>query len=296
MPSVDQWKEKLNRILKSSQGRDLAEVISDIRDLGAAMGQNAGEALLDANPEFLEYRPALQRAFYDYVIKNEISQTRQILQQDWNGSASFTEVSPDFLVDEAGFHLANSLSRLIFNRSIDMYDHLDFRGCSRMVLVGCGWMPATLFHVHDKTDVPELVGLDIVPDAIATSNELAKHLGYVRVRTELQDARSYDYSQSQIVYIVGMISEMKSTILSRIADTAPDNVQVLVNEPYSLAQLWEEPAEPSLDPRFEVIGKGKDWYAHRTVVTGRGLGRPALGHDMYLRRRPNPISGKGRLG
>ena len=73
-------------------------------------------------------------------------------------------------------------------------------------------------------------------------------------------------------------------------------MQVLVNETYSLAQLWEEPVEPSLDPRFEVIGKGQDWYAHRTPVTGRGLGRPALGHDMYLRRRPDPNSRAGRNG
>lgn len=77
----------------------------------------------------------------------------------------------------------------------------------------------------------------------------------------------------------------KSAILSRIADTAPENVQVIVNEPYSLGVLWEEPVEPNLDPRFEVFARGKDWYADRSPAIGQGIGRVALSHDIYLRRK-----------
>lgn len=282
MPTTNRWKEKLERILKSSQDRDPGELITDIRNLGAAMGHYAGEALLDANPEFLEYRPAIKRAFYEMIANNEISQTRKFLRRDRDNPTSFT-----------GF--ANTHSLRVYNRSADMYDHLDFRGCRRIVMVGCGWMPSILFHVHDKTDIPELVGLDINPSAIATSNELAKRLGYARVRTELQNGLSYDYSKTQIVYIVGMVSEMKSAVVSRIADTAPRNVQVLVNEPYSLGRLWHEAVEDVLDHRFEVIGRGPDQYAGRSPITEKGPAA-SLQRDVYLKRRSEIFSPAGQNG
>jgi hypothetical protein len=272
MLKTREWKKELEQILESSPNRMPAEVINEIRDIGSVMGPDAGTALLNACPELLENRAALRKAYHEYAIANEVLQTRQILQQDWDGQVSFVEV-------------ANSLSWRIYNRSVDMFEHLEFHGCHRMVLVGCGWMPATLYHVHDKTEVPELVGLDVVPEAVATANELSKHLGYARVRCEIQDGRLYDYSAAQIVYVVGMVSEMKPAILSRIATTAPDNVQVVINEPYSLGLLWEEPALANLDSRFEVTGKGPDWYADRTPVTGVGLGRVALSRDVYLRLR-----------
>ena len=193
------------------------------------------------------------------IVGNEVSQARQFLQQEWDDSRSITE-------------MANAFSLANYNRSIGMFDHLDFRDFRRMVLVGCGWLPTTLFHIHEKTDVPELVGLDIIPDAIATSNQLAKRLGYDRVRTERIDGCSYDYSQAQIVYIVRMALPQLA-VLSRVADTAPDNVQVVVRDSYSLGRLWGSPLESFLDPRFEVTGKG------------RGGGGFYLTRDVYLRRR-----------
>ena len=267
MPMNSHWKEELDRILRSSQGRDPTELIEEIHELGAAMEPAEGEALLYANPHFLEHRPALQEARYEMVVRNEIAQSRQFLEQARDSPASFPE-------------MANSFSVSIYSRTGDIFEHLNFGDCRRMILVGCGWMPVTLFHVHDKTNVPELVGLDIVPDAVATANELAKRLGYARIRAELQDGRSYDFGGAQIVYIVGM-AFAKSAILSRIADTAPDDVQVLVNEPYSLGHLWHEAVEPSLDPRFEIIAKGP----------GRATRR-----DLFLRRRAVSPSRAGRGG
>ena len=164
MPMNSRWKEKLDRILRSSQGRDPTELIEEIHELGAAMEPAEGEALLYANPHFLEHRPALQEARYEMVVRNEIAQSRQFLEQARDSPASFPE-------------MANSFSVSIYSRTGDIFEHLNFGDCRRMILVGCGWMPVTLFHVHDKTDVPELVGLDIVPDAVATANELAKRLG-----------------------------------------------------------------------------------------------------------------------
>jgi hypothetical protein len=241
-------------------------VIGDIRSLAAAMGQTNAELLLNQNPELLEYRPALRQAHYEIYARHEIAQARQLLQQNWDGPPSFTE-------------RANSVSVRVYNRAGDMFGHLDFRNCRRVVLVGCGWVPVTLFYFSDNTDVSELVGLDVNPDAIAAANELARHLGYGRVTAELQNGASYNYGETPIVYVVGMTSP-KAAVLSRIADTAPDNVQVIVGEPYSLGLLWGEALGPTLDPRFEVIARGPE--------------RAVLSRDLYLRRRPAPPVVAGR--
>ena len=268
MPKKRDWQEDLERILKSSQDRDAGDLINALCDLNAAMGDDAADAMLDANPHFFEYTPALKRAAYQRTVRNEISQTQRLLQQDLEGLCSIEE-------------MVNALALTNYNRSIDMFEHLDFSHCRRMVLVGSGWLPTTLFHVHDKTDVPELVGIDITPDAIETSNKLAKRLGYERVRTELVDGALYDYGQAEIVYIVNMASP-KSKILSRIADTAPENVRVVAREPYSLGRLWGDMVERGLDQRFEVTGKG----------SGGGY---FLTRDVYLQRTRPSTSTKSAL-
>jgi len=268
-PKTDHWKEELERFLKSSPNRDPAELMKDLRNLGAAIGDERVEELLTANPHFLAYGPALSRAFHNAIINNEISQTRELLQQEWGRTTSFPKV-------------ASPTSTKYYYRADHMFDNLDFHDCRRMVHVGCGWMPVILFRVHDMVDSLELVGLDIVPDAVETASKLANHLGYDRVKVELEDGCSYDYRNAQIVYIVSMVSPL-SVVLARIADTAPDNVRVLVGGPYELGRLWIDAVEPSIDPRFEFYGMGQ------VLPT-------ALNRDVYLRRRPDALSLTGQNG
>ena len=271
--NLSAWKAKLESILQSSD-KPSSEIIAEIRNLGVEMGPHNAKTLLKSRPDFFAYRAKLQQSYHDYIIRNERLQTQKLLREEWDGVTPFID-------------LTNPHSWRNYSRSIDMFDHIDFSNCMKMVLVGSGWMPATLFHVQDKTDVPTLIGIDIVLDAVESSNRLAKRYGYERVTTELHDGCSYDYNRADVIYVVGMVSS-KPAILSRIADTAPENVQVIVSEPYSLAVLWEDQIEPSLDPRLEVVGRGKDWYASRTPLTGKGLGSAALSRDLYLRRRIAP--------
>ena len=163
-----------------------------------------------------------------------------------------------------------------YNRSDDMFEKLNFRDCRLLAMVGCGRIPFTIFNVHDKTKIPEIIGLDILPEAINTASRLVSRLGYGRVRFELRDGRSYDYGQTQIVYVAAIVSP-KSAVMSRIADTAPDDVQIVVREPFSLARLWLESIEHSLDPRLEI--------------TSMGPKSPTMNRDVYLRRRATRVLG-----
>ena len=251
------WKEDLVQLLESSCDRDPGDLITDICALAAAMGEDSAEELLNAHPQLYDYAPTLTRAYCQRVLTRESPDVRRLLERSACSPASFKAAASDLALE-------------LYDRSLEMFDRLDFSNCHRLVMVGCGSLPFTIFHVHDRTTIPEIVGLDVLPQAIETAATLAARLGYGRVRTELCDGRSYDYGQTQIVYVAGMVSP-KSAIVSRIADTAPDGVQIVVREPYSLGRLWLEGIEHDLDPRLEVTGRGRG---------GRGLNR-----DVFLKRR-----------
>jgi hypothetical protein len=158
-----------------------------------------------------------------------------------------------------------------YDRVNEMFDHVDFRECRRVVMVGCGRRPFTMFHIHDKTDVPEIVGLDIVPEALEAGEALAGRLGYDRARFVLCDGIAYDFGGADLVYVSAMVSP-KAAVVSRIVDTAPGHVHITVREPYALGRLWSESAVRPLDPRLEIAGSGS--------------GAWSLSRDVHLKRRP----------
>lgn len=257
MKETGRRKKDLERVLKSLEHRDRADVFRDIADLAAAMGRDAGEALLDAHPGLFAYTPALTNAYRQFVIAHDIAEASRMLKQDLVGRVAYTDV-------------ASKRSVALYNRQSTIFDHIDCQDRRRIVMVGCGRNPFTIFHFHDKTAVPEIVGLDLSPEAVETANKLAAKLGYGRVRVELCDGQGYDYGEADIVHVASMVSR-KAAVVSRIADTAPEDVQIILWEPCSLGRLWAVSAEATLDPRLEVIGR--DSVA------------PGLTTDLHVRRR-----------
>ena len=65
----------------------------------------------------------------------------------------------------------------------------------------------------------------------------------------------------------------KAATVTRILDTAPEEVQIVIREPVGFGRLWNESAEWGLDPRLEVAGYGP---------AGRTLSR-----NLFVRRRPD---------
>ncbi len=266
MPAADDWKADLVRLLGSTRGREPADVIKDLHNLAGIMGDDVADALLDDYPALFDYAPALTKANYQRILDKDIAETGRLLAERRDGPVSFKAV-------------ASKTALATYNRVSGMFDKVDFGDCRCFVMVGSGPMPATVFHVHDRTTVPEIVGLDVVPEAVETARALAKQLGYARASIELSDGRSYDYGDAEIVFVANMVFG-KSYILSRIADTAPQDIRLIVRDSYSLGRLYAENAARQLDPRFEVVGEGE---RDRTV---------ALSHDIYLKLRPR--GGNGR--
>jgi len=269
---LDSWKDELEGFVASAGERTPTELINGIRDIGVAMGHDAGEALLDSHPELFSHRPVLTRAFIEMVQAQDVAEIRQMLDKDVNGPTSFGQIATERT------SIGVMSSKDAYKRLDEVFEHVDFSRCARAVMVGCGGRPFTMFRIHDQTPVPEIVGLDIVPDAVETANILAAKLGYTRCRAEFRNGRDYDYRGAQVVYIASMVSP-KAAVVSRIADMAPADLQLVLWEPYSLARLWSERAEETLDPRLEVVG--------RTRVS-RNMTR-----DVFVRFRPGAAERAG---
>jgi hypothetical protein len=251
------WKAELERLLDATPARAPGDLIKDVCRLGDTMGEDTAGALLEAYPSLFKYSQLLTDANYQRVFLSDTAETRRLMQAAQDGPVRFGEIT--------------SKSALVpYNRVNDMFNNVDFRGCRRFVMVGCGRYPSTILRVHDMTDIPEIIGLDIVPEAVDMVRDLARHFHLRRVHAEVSDGCAFDFADAQIVFVANMVTP-KSGVVSSIAETAPREVQVVVREPYSLGKLWSDAIAGDHDPRFEIVGSGS--------------GHWSLSRDLYLRRR-----------
>ena len=169
---LEWWKAELVGLLGSSKDLPPSDVIAEIRDLAAAMGLDVSEALLDTYPELYNYGPALTKAHRRQVFAQNKAEVDQILEQDLDGPVSFRDVAHRRTVE-------------LYDRLAEVFAWVDIRDCRRLVMVGCGLKPFTIFHFHDKTSIPEIVGLDVEPEAIEATTSLATK---TRLRTREREA------------------------------------------------------------------------------------------------------------
>lgn len=252
---------QLEQILASPEDRDTLELIHAIVDLAQAMGLEAADRMLERAPELTRLRPHLPSEFHANVVDREIAEARRLLATPIAAPASYRA-------------LASPTAASMYDRLAGVAEHVARPGMQRIVMVGCGWRPVTMFHLHDTTDAREIVGLDVVPDAVETAAALARKLGYDRIRTELRDGTGFDYAGADIVYVASMVSP-KPDVIARILDTAPEDVRIVLWEPVALGRLWVEGSMPERNPRLEITGRGPVMRLSQDVFARRR--RPAPG-------------------
>lgn len=258
--SLGEWKSDVEALLSDSGALQPSALIDELCSLAEAMGCETAEQLLVAYPELFDHAQSLKITNFQRIVAMDVTETRRILDLDLDKGARFTEI-------------ASARRMISYNRSTAMFDAVDFDDCERLVMVGCGGLPFTMFHVHDRTEIPQIVGLDKLPEAIDTASDVSRKLDYPRLSFTLHDGCSYDYGKAQIVYIASTVFP-KHLVMSRIAETAPAGAQIISRDPYSLGRLWVEDSEGHADARLETIGAGE--------------GIRSLTRDVYFRRLPRP--------
>jgi hypothetical protein len=247
----------LEAVLLSPADRDTFDLTRAVDGVAEAIGPEAAAQLLDREPGLWNVRPNFRSEFNEYISRMEAVETKKLLATDIPAPVSFR-----------AFATPNALG--MFTRLEALAAHVTRPGMRRIVMVGCGWRPVTMFYLHEATDAQEIIGLDVIPDAVETSATLARKLGYGRMRTTLCDGASFDYAGADLVYVASMVSG-KREVIARILETAPANVRLALWEPISLGRLWLESSEPEGISELEIIGRGP-------VVR--------QSQDIFARRRP----------
>ena len=208
--------------------------------VGLALGLTAAQyqELCAMDPRFA--LPCLARHYSRFIQVREIESVRALL----GGSLKRPDVQ-----------LAGDFARRAFLRVKDMFDAIDFSGCSRFVMVGCGPLPVTLLQVAERTQARSLVGLDIDSISIEHARKLMGYLRQERVRIHREDGGEYNYASADVVYVANLVRP-KARVLARIADTAPGGTQVIVREPLDAGRLFTEAGADRLDSRFRITGQG----------------------------------------
>lgn len=188
-----------------------------------------------------EPRP-LAPLYLQYLTDNETAESHRLLAAARTG-ARFLDV-------------ASAKGRAGYERVAEMFAHVDFSCCRRLVMVGCGPLPVTALHVAERCGVPECVLLDTSAPALADCAALVQAFGWQALHPCLADGAAFDYGSAQVVYVANVVSP-KAATLARVASTAPAGVQLVVREPWSLGRLWSEVGEPAAQALgFETVAHG----------------------------------------
>jgi len=148
-------------------------------------------------------------------------------------------------------------SRNAYARIQDAEHFIDFSQCRTFTVVGCGPLPATLFYIHEKTNVQTIIGIDNNRDAIDIARKLIAHQEFPRIRLKHINGKDFNYQGADVIYIANLVSAKKK-ILNQIIQTTRNNVRVILREPYGMGILLSESGMEDLDPRFKLIGEGRE--------------------------------------
>lgn len=209
--------------------------------IGNLMTPLEGDKFMDEHPDLLKFGPLASNLYATYIVNSENSASRKLL-----GSSA------------KNIHFSQSVSgfgKEAYERVMDMFEIVDFRLCQCFVLVGCGSFPVTIFHVFDRVNVPNIVGLDDRHDATRLFQQVIDKYQLNGMRSVNCSGQEYDFSDAGVIYIANLVSPKKD-VLNRIWETAPDNAQIIVREPYSIGRLWTEKGTDDLCDKFEVVAYG----------------------------------------
>jgi hypothetical protein len=284
------WRAGLLDILTSA--RTAPELFVTITDMANVIGHDNAERLLREMPDLPTLRPSIAAEFHFYIVGQEITEYAAIAAALGLPAGTAAPVKFGSDRERAAFESGCAFARnglrplptiaaaqtyreAIGQRaagSLDFLDALfagtDFSEVRRIVMVGCGWRPTTAFHLHERAPHAEVLGLDTVPAAVEAATALAQRFGGRNLRFALSDGLRHDFADADLVYVASMVSP-KAAVVSRILDTAPDHVRLVLWEPASFGRLWVESSTDAPDPRLGITGRSEVWRLTRHVFAGK---------------------------
>ena len=239
---------RIGALFGSDMQIDSDRAMAQLLELGRNIGPAFGDELIDDNPGLLALAPTAARHYYNNITRHEFAEAEALLLRRGNGQFRYADVAQTF-----GKHN--------YDRVRDMFDVVDFQSCRQFVLIGCGPLPMTLYHVHDRTKVPELIAVDLNAASIDLVKRTAQAFSLARVATRETAGEAYDFSGADVIYVANLVRPKKE-VLRRIADTAPRHAVIVLRDPYSLGRLLTERGADYVGDRYTVVRVTEPETAH----------------------------------
>ncbi|MGH9550309.1 MAG: hypothetical protein ACRD3W_13085, partial [Terriglobales bacterium] len=139
-----------------------------------------------------------------------------------------------------------------YSRMADVLKLVDFSSCKSYIIAGCGKLPASLFYLHDFTNVPRLVGIDNDRAAFEGACEIVNHFGLQdRIEIRHADGADFDYSEFDVIYW-GPFANPRLKVMESLLATAKKDSVIILRDPFHTGTLSNDRVLESLDARFEV--------------------------------------------
>lgn len=241
------------RALVATWEAQLAAQTSDDAFLEAwseVLGAIRGHAATDVNG--LEGRLApFQRR---YLAISEAREAEHLLSIDAHPEGTLASQA------QAGF------GRSVFDRLADLPGLVDLNRCRRVVVVGCGALPAAAFVIHDGTTDTHVSALEIDPATAEVAQRVAARHGSSRLEVLNEDGCDHDFADAGMVFVANQATP-KPEILARIASTAPPHVAVALREPVGVGRLLSESLDhPPLPWKAVANGPTDQRFLSRDVL------------------------------
>ena len=163
-------------------------------------------------------------------------------------------------------HARVGFGRSVFDRLADLPGLVDLNRCRRVVVVGCGALPAAAFVIHDATSDTHISALEIDPATAEVAQRVALRHGSSRLEVLAQDGCEHDFADAGAVFVANQATP-KSAILARIASTAPADVVVALREPVGVGRLLSEGLDQPPPPwTFVASGPPDQRFLSRDVL------------------------------
>lgn len=201
------------------------------------------DVIFTDNPGLASWQPRLFRLYARYIRMHEIREVTQ------NSPGKSSKHKGDILAEMGDF------AHQSYDRVRDMFDRIDFSGCHRFVMVGCGALPVTMLNILNKTGVPHIIGLDIDATALDLNKAILVTANEPRLQMVCSDGCDYNYRDADVIYIANLVSP-KAGVLGRVADTAGRHTPVILRDPYAMGRLFTEAGADCLDARYTVLSEG----------------------------------------
>jgi hypothetical protein len=142
-----------------------------------------------------------------------------------------------------------------FDRLEETARLVDLGGCRRVVIVGCGALPAAAFFFHERTQAFRITALDVDRGAADLARLVTQRHGSERLGILCQDGRDHDYEGADVVYVVNQVKP-KRDVLQRIAATAPPAVRVVLRDPFGPGRLLADSVDGPLPQPWRLVATG----------------------------------------